>query len=278
MQIKTKNLSHVFDKGSYSEFKAVDNVTCTIKQGEFISIIGQTGSGKTTFIEHLNALLLPTDGEVIIDGRVIKKTRRKLKKIKEQRKKVGIVFQFAEYQLFEETIEKDICFGPISMGASKEEAKKLAKKYIKLVGLDESYLKVSPFSLSGGQKRRVALAGILAMEPKVLILDEPTAGLDPHGEVAMYKIFTKLHKAGTGIVVVTHNLDHALEYSNRTIIFKEGKIVADGKTKEILYDNKLLTENELEEPKLVTLVHELESKGKKIGKVKTIKQLVKKLG
>ena len=278
MQIKTKNLSHVFDKGAYSEFKAVDNVTCTIKQGEFISIIGQTGSGKTTFIEHLNALLLPTDGEVIIDGRVIKNTKRKLKKIKEQRKKVGIVFQFAEYQLFEETIEKDICFGPISMGVSKEEAKKLAKKYIKLVGLDESYLKVSPFSLSGGQKRRVALAGILAMEPKVLILDEPTAGLDPHGEVAMYKIFTKLHKQGTGIVVVTHNLDHALEYSTRTIMFKEGRIVADGKTKEILYDNKLLTENELEEPKLVTLVHELESKGKKIGKVKTIKQLVKKLG
>ena len=278
MQIKTKNLSHIFDKGSYSEFKAVDNVTCTIKQGEFISIIGQTGSGKTTFIEHLNALLLPTSGEVIIDGRVIKKTRRKLKKIKEQRKKVGIVFQFAEYQLFEETIEKDICFGPISMGVSKEEAKKLAKKYIKLVGLDESYLKVSPFSLSGGQKRRVALAGILAMEPKVLILDEPTAGLDPQGEVAMYKIFTKLHKQGTGIVVVTHNLDHALEYSNRTIVFKEGAIVADGKTREIMYDKKMLTDNELEEPKLATLVHELESKGKKIGKVKTIKQLVKKLG
>ena len=278
MQIKTKNLSHVFDKGSYAEFKAVDDVTCTIEEGEFISIIGQTGSGKTTFIEHLNALLLPTDGEVIIDGRVIKKTRRKLRKIKEQRKKVGIVFQFAEYQLFEETIEKDICFGPISMGVSKENAKKLAKKYIKLVGLDESYLKVSPFSLSGGQKRRVALAGILAMEPKILILDEPTAGLDPQGEVAMYKIFTKLHKQGTGIVVVTHNLDHALEYSNRTIVFKEGAIVADGKTKEIMYDKKLLTENELEEPKLATLVHELESKGKKIGKVKTIKQLVKKLG
>ena len=278
MQIKTKNLVHIFDKGGYSEFKAIDGVTSVINEGEFTSIIGQTGSGKTTYIEHLNALLLPTSGEVDIDGRKIINTKRKLKKIKEQRKKVGIVFQFAEYQLFEETIEKDISFGPISMGSTKEEAKELAKKYIKVVGLDESYLSVSPFSLSGGQKRRVALAGILAMEPKILILDEPTAGLDPQGEVAMYDIFTKLHKQGTGIVIVTHNLDHALEYSDRTIVFKKGKIVADGKSKDILYDEKLLRDNELEEPKMVNLVKELEKNGKKIGKVKTIKQLVKKLG
>ncbi len=278
MQIKTNNLTYIFDKGMYSEFKAIDNVSCELRDGEFIAILGPTGSGKTTFIEHLNALLIPTEGEVVIDGRIIKNTKRKLKKIKEQRKKVGIVFQFAEYQLFEETIEKDICFGPISMGVPKEEAKVLAKKYIKLVGLDESYLKISPFSLSGGQKRRVALAGILAMEPEILILDEPTAGLDPEGEVAMYEIFKKLHREGTGVVVVTHNLDHALEHTERTIIFNEGKIVEDGKTMDILYNKKMLEENELEVPKLVSLVAELESKGKKIGKINTISQLINRIG
>ncbi|WKX02308.1 energy-coupling factor transporter ATPase [Candidatus Mycoplasma mahonii] len=278
MQIITNKLSHTFDKGGYSEFQALFDVNCIINKGEFVSIIGQTGSGKTTFIEHLNALLIPTTGEVIIDGRKIINTKRKLKGIKEQRKKVGIVFQFAEYQLFEETIEKDIIFGPISLGMDKDKAKKLAKKYIKIVGLDESYLSVSPFSLSGGQKRRVALAGILSMEPDILILDEPTAGLDPEGEIAMYKIFQRIHKEGKAIVVVTHNLDHALSYSNRTIVFKEGRIVKDGKTIDILYNKDLLKKNELETPKLVSLVHELESKGLVIGKVNNIDKLVKRLG
>jgi len=275
MQIKTQKISQIFDKGGFSEFKALDEVSVVLKQGEFITVVGETGSGKTTFIEHLNALLLPTEGKVIIGDRIIKNSKRKIKKIKELRKKVGIVFQFAEYQLFEETIEKDIIFGPVTMGMEKEEAKKKAEKYIKLVGLDKSYLKKSPFALSGGQKRRVALAGILAMEPDFLIFDEPTAGLDPQGEKEMYKIFNKLNKEGKTIIIVTHNLDHALENSKRTLLFKEGKLMVDQKTIDLMYDKKLLEDNHLEVPKLVSLVHHLESKGLKVGKPTSIEGLIK---
>ena len=299
MQIKTNKLTHVFEKGGVNEFKALDSVDVKIEQGEFITIIGRTGSGKTTFIEHLNALLKPVSGKIeYISSQLVnelkevkvkrksedlafeiigKKKHRKIKGLKLLRKHVGVVFQFAEYQLFEETIEKDIIFGPVSMGVPKEEAKKLAEKYIVEVGLDKSYLEKSPFSLSGGQKRRVALAGILAMEPEFLVFDEPTAGLDPQGEIDMYEIFTKLHKDGKTIIIVTHNLDHALEYSERTILFKDGKVKKDGKTIDILYNRKLLVDNELEVPKLVNLVEILNSKGKKIPKIKTIDELVKSI-
>lgn len=301
MQIKVKNITHIFDKGAVTEQVAVDNASVTINQGEFITIIGPTGSGKTTFIEHLNALLRPNKGEVEyysqeLSNRLkknkklikkglevpelamtIKPGKKKLKEIKLLRSQVGVVFQFAEYQLFEETIEKDIIFGPVSMGTPKEEAKIRAKKYIELVGLDEKYLKRSPFALSGGQKRRVALAGILAMEPEILVFDEPTAGLDPQGEIDMYDIFHRLNKEGKTIIIVTHNLDHVLEHSDRTIVFADGKIVRDDKSIDIMYDKKFLEDNELEVPKLVDLVAELEKRGKKIGKINTIDDLVKKI-
>ena len=277
MQIKTNNITHIFNKNSFSEFKALNNVSVKIDQGEFIAIIGETGSGKTTFIEHLNALLRPTSGEVEIGNNVITSGKKKIKNVKEFRKKVGIVFQFAEYQLFEETILKDIIFGPINMGVKKEDAIRNAKENIKMVGMEESFLERSPFQLSGGQKRRVALAGILSMNPDVLIFDEPTAGLDPEGTKEMYKIFNQLHKNGKTIIIVTHNLDHALENSQRTILFKEGKIIKDGLSKDILYDQELLLSNDLELPKIVSLVLELEQKGKKIGKIRSINELVKKL-
>lgn len=299
MQIKTNNLVHIFEKGGVNEFKALDGVNVEIKQGEFITIIGKTGSGKTTFIEHLNALLKPFSGSIEYTSKELvqelrglkvktpsdelafniigKKKHRKIKGLKYLRKHVGVVFQFAEYQLFEETIEKDIIFGPVSMGVPKEQAKELAAKYIEEVGLDKSYLEKSPFSLSGGQKRRVALAGILAMEPEFLVFDEPTAGLDPQGEIDMYEIFTRLHEMGKTIIIVTHNLDHALEYSDRTILFKDGQVVKDGKTIDILYNQKLLEDNELEIPKLVNLVNVLNKHGKKIGKVNTIEQLKQSL-
>ena len=277
MQIETKNLTHIFDKGSVTEHIAIKNVSAKFKKGEFITIIGRTGSGKTTFIEHLNALLKPFDGQVIIDDRIITKSRRKIKKIKELRKKVGIVFQFAEYQLFEDTIEKDIIFGPITMGMPKSIAIQQAGKYLEMVGMSKKYLKRSPFNLSGGQKRRVALAGILAMEPDFLIFDEPTAGLDPHGEKEMYKIFRNLHKNGKTIMIVTHNLDHALEHSNRTLVFNDGVLVRDDKTIDIMYDEKFLEKNDLEKPKLAQLVLDLEKKGKKIGKIRSIQDLVDKI-
>lgn len=301
MQIKTLNLSHTFDKGLLNEFEAIKNITLKITQGEFITIIGETGSGKTTFIEHLNGLLKPTSGKVnIISKEIAKKlkknrklikknlpipeiamsitnSRKKLKEIKLIRKNVGIVFQFAEYQLFEETILKDIIFGPISMGIPKDKAKELAKKYIKLVGLEEKFLKRSPFELSGGQKRRVALAGILAMEPNMLIFDEPTAGLDPQGEKDMYKIFHKLHEMGKTIVIVTHNMDHVLEHSNRTIVFKKGELIKDDKSLNIMYDEDFLLINNLKVPNIVNLVLKLRKKGKKIGMPRNIKNLVKQI-
>jgi len=299
MKIKTNNLSKVFEPKSINELIALKDVSLNFSQGEYIGIIGQTGSGKTTFIEHLNALSRPTSGTVIISykkvkkeckkininklkdddwetiEREIKKGRRKIKNILDIRSKVGIVFQFAEYQLFEETIEKDISFGPLAIGKTKEEAKELALKYIKLVGLSEEFLSRSPFSLSGGQKRRVALAGILAMEPDFIILDEPTAGLDPEGSQAMYKIFRKLYEEGKTLIVVTHNLDDVLRETKRTIIFRDGKVVADGDTNEVLYNKKLLEENKLEVPQLVSLVHKINSK--KINKPLSIEELVKQI-
>lgn len=293
MQINVKDLVHTFNRKSPNQLVAVDGVSVEIKQGEYIGIIGQTGSGKTTFIEHLNGLLLPTEGtiewvfenekynrktkqkEKFMDSFTIKRNlMNRFKRARDIRKRVGIVFQFAEYQLFEETIEKDIAFGPRSFGVSKEEAKERAKKYLQLVGLDESYLNRSPFGLSGGQKRRVALAGILAMEPDVIVADEPTAGLDPVGVREILEIFNKLNKAGKTIIIVTHDLDNILEVSNRVLIFKDGKIVKDAPTYEALKDTKFLEANYMEPPRLLAFVTKLEEKGIKVSKVTSIDQLV----
>ncbi|MBZ4218390.1 energy-coupling factor transporter ATPase [Mycoplasma tauri] len=305
MQINIKNLSHSFLSKTPAEFKAVNSASCVINQGEFIGIIGQTGSGKTTFIEHLNGLILPTEGsiewifqnekfdketktntkfmdKVIVDLNPTKvrnnkvKKPKKVKKIKQAksiRKRVGVVFQFAEYQLFEETIEKDIAFGPRSFGVGKKEAFERAKKYLLEVGLDETYLKKSPFDLSGGQKRRVALAGILAMEPDFLIADEPTAGLDPVGVVEILNIFKKLHEKGKTIIIVTHDLDNVLEYTQRVLVFKEGSIVRDGETYEVLKDVDFLNKNYMEPPKLLAFTSKLQANNIPMPKVKSIDDL-----
>ncbi|KKB26590.1 ATPase component of general energizing module [Mycoplasmopsis meleagridis] len=281
-------------------FRALNNINLSIGQGEYIGIIGQTGSGKTTFVEHLNGLLIPTSGEIewsFINSRIIKikdknskkKTkvsedfqdnvilkntwRKKFPQAKDIRKRLGIIFQFAEYQLFEETIEKDIIFGPKSFGISKKDAKLRAKKYLNLVGLDDSYLKKSPFDLSGGQKRRVALAGILAMEPDILVADEPTAGLDPVGVREILNIFKKLNQMGKTIIIVTHDLDNVLEETKRVIIFKDGTVVKDGDTYDILRDTKFLKENEMEPPKLLAFVSKLEERGMRVPKITSIEEL-----
>ncbi|VEU75142.1 ABC transporter ATP-binding protein [Mycoplasmopsis maculosa] len=292
MQIKVKDLVHTFARKTPLEHKAIDNINCNIEQGEFIGIIGQTGSGKTTFVEHLNALLLPYQGSVewiFQDEKMNKKNKvkekfiqnivsrykknGKLKQVKDVRKRVGVVFQFAEYQLFEETIEADIAFGPRSFGIPKKEAFAKAKEYLELVGLDESYLKKSPFDLSGGQKRRVAIAGILAMEPDVLIADEPTAGLDPVGVVEILKIFQKLNEKGKTVIIVTHDLDNVLDVTKRILIFKDGKIVKDGPTYETLKDTEFLEKNNMEPPKLLAFVSKLEEKGINVPKVTNLEQL-----
>ncbi|UUD35612.1 energy-coupling factor transporter ATPase [Mycoplasmopsis caviae] len=291
MQIKVKDLEHIFSRRTPMEFKALNGVNATINQGEYIGIIGQTGSGKTTFIEHLNALILPWGGSIewifenekkdkktgksekFIDSYIVQKKQKKVKKAKDIRKRVGIVFQFAEYQLFESTIRDDIAFGPRSFGVPKTEAYERASEYLKLVGLDESYLNKSPFGLSGGQKRRVALAGILAMEPDILIADEPTAGLDPVGVREILDIFDKLHKKGKTIIIVTHDLDNVLEATKRVMIFKNGKIVKDGDTYEILRNTEFLRENNMEPPKLLDFVSKLETRGIKVPKVTSIDDL-----
>lgn len=311
MTIKTKNLVKIFDKKLPIELKALNDVNVTINQGEFIAIIGQTGSGKTTFIQHMNALILPDEGEIeyfyrdkqeIITKKfskletnssnsvqeiafveqhiVVKKPsffNRKIKKIKEVRRRIGVVFQFAEYQLFEQTIEKDIIFGALSMGIKKDEAIKKAKEMIKLVGLDESYLKRSPFDLSGGQKRRVAIAGILAMNPDIIFFDEPTAGLDPEGTVKMLEILDTLHKQGKTIVLATHDLDNVLQWTKRSLFFKEGKVIYDGDTYEILSNNDFLLENKMLPTNLLSFVEKLKKIGYDVGKVKSLNELITKL-
>ena len=277
MKIVIKDISQEFVSGINDKFKAIDSISAEINQGEFIGVIGHTGSGKTTFIEHLNALLIPTHGELVIDDKVIKKSWRKIKNIKDIRKRIGIVFQFAEYQLFEETIEKDIIFGPITMGISKEEAKEIAKEIIVEVGLPIEYLSKSPFQLSGGQKRRVALAGIMAMKPDFLVFDEPTAGLDPAGAHDILQLFKKMHENGKTIIIVTHDLDNVLEYTDRTLMLCEGKLVKDGPTIDVLEDTDFLIEKLLEPPKLLSFANELRKMGVPIGKVKTIDDLAEQI-
>ncbi|MGL5590816.1 MAG: energy-coupling factor transporter ATPase [Metamycoplasmataceae bacterium] len=277
MKIIIKNISQEFLSGINNKFKAIDSISAEIDQGEFIGVIGHTGSGKTTFIEHLNALLIPSDGEIIIDGKVIKKSWRKIKNIKEIRKKIGIVFQFAEYQLFEETIEKDIIFGPTTMGATVEEAKAIAREVIEEVGLSIDYLEKSPFQLSGGQKRRVALAGIMAMKPDFLVFDEPTAGLDPAGAKDILELFKRMNENGKTIIIVTHDLDNVLEYTNRTMMLCNGMLVKDGPTIDVLEDTEFLIESGLEPPKLLAFANELRERGMPIQKVKTIDDLANEI-
>ncbi|ENY54143.1 Cobalt import ATP-binding protein cbiO 2 [Metamycoplasma alkalescens 14918] len=215
--------------------------------------------------------------EIVYTDINIVKTKKRIKNIKALRKQVGVVFQFAEYQLFESTIEKDIIFGAISMGIKKDKAKELAAKYIQMVGLPLNYLQRSPFNLSGGQKRRVALAGILAMEPKFLVLDEPTAGLDPQGVEEMLQLFHDLYKNGTTIIIVTHDLDNALKWTNRTLFVKDGKIIQDGNTYEILSNNQLLIENDLIPTRLLSYVDRLKECGFKIAKVTNIEELAEEI-
>ncbi|TDV24403.1 energy-coupling factor transport system ATP-binding protein [Mycoplasmopsis mustelae] len=292
MQIKTNHISHTFSKKTPWEFTALTNINLEIKQGEYLGIIGSTGSGKTTLIEHLNGLLKPTTGSIEwhfsadIYNKKTKQNistqfdlinnaekRRKLKNTKEIRKKIGIVFQFAEYQLFKNTIKDDIAFGPIAYDVPKQEAYQRAKECLKMVGLSEEYLERSPFELSGGQKRRVAVAGILAMQPDFMVFDEPTAGLDPVGVVEILDILSNLNKAGKTIINVTHDLDHVLEHASRVIILKDGKLVQSGKPYDVLNNIELLWENNLQPPKLLEFVYKLRQKGLNVPEVRSLQEL-----
>ena len=260
MSIKIENLTHVYMPKTPFEKKALDNVNLTIEDGEFLALIGHTGSGKSTLIQHLNGLLEPSSGRILVDEVDITSKEVKLTDI---RKKIGLVFQYPEYQLFEETIEKDIAFGPNNLGLTQDEVSKRVKKSMEMVGLDyETYKDISPFDLSGGQKRRVAIAGVIAMEPKVLILDEPTAGLDPKGRDDILEQIKILHeKYKMTIVLVSHSMEDVGKLAERIVVMNGGKIELLGKPSEIFKEVETLERIGLAVPQVTYLMRALREKG-----------------
>ena len=272
MSIEVKNLTYIYDPGTPNEKIALQDVSLTIHKGEFIGIIGHTGSGKSTLIQHLNGLVKPTRGQVLCDGEDIfeepnvksKKQARVLKgaKMKRIRQKVGLVFQYPEHQLFEMTVAKDIAFGPTNMGLSQEEIDKRVDEAMKMVGLKEKYKEKSPFELSGGQKRRVAIAGVLAMQPEYLILDEPTAGLDPKGRDAILSQIQKLQKEqGISVILVSHSMEDVAKYVDRIIAMGKGRVQFDGTPEEVFTHADELKSIGLGVPQVTELGLKLSEKG-----------------
>lgn len=295
MPIVFKHLNFLYSPNSPLQVAALKNINLTIKDGSFTCIIGHTGSGKSTLVQQINALLIPNSGEVDVNGIIVtskanqknlikelkkeKKEYKKLFNIKELRKGVGLVFQFPEYQLFEETVLKDVSFGPKNFSYSNEEAEKLAKEALELVGLSEDLYERNPFELSGGQRRRVAIAGIITLKPKVLILDEPTAGLDPQGSQEMMDLFEKIHKSGTTIIMVTHDMDNVIKYGSEVVVLSKGEIIKECKPHELFLDREVLNNLSIEEPKVISFAKELNERGYSIdlSKVKDVETLVKEI-
>ncbi len=260
MDIKIEQLEHRYQPNSPFERLALYDISSTIRSGSYVGIIGHTGSGKSTVLQHLNGLLKPTAGSITIGNQKIEASK-KVKDLKSLRKRVGIVFQFPEHQLFEETVEKDICFGPMNFGVSEKEAKQRAKEVIGLVGLSEEYLQKSPFDLSGGQMRRVAIAGVLAMKPEVLVLDEPTAGLDPRGRQEIMELFYNLHKEQSlTTILVTHSMEDAALYADEIVVLNKGTIFLQGNPTSVFQEADRLVEIGLDVPEIVRFKLLLEQK------------------
>ncbi len=268
MDIKLQQVSYAYAKGTPFEKYALFDVNVAITSGTYQAIIGHTGSGKSTILQHFNGLLKPSKGQVHIGDRIIE-ADKKAKELKPIRQKVGIVFQFPEHQLFEETVLKDIMFGPMNFGIPKEEAERRARELVQLVGLPEEVLEKSPFDLSGGQMRRVAIAGVLAMEPEVLVLDEPTAGLDPRGQKEIMDMFYTLHKErGLTTILVTHSMEDAARYADEIVIMHEGRSVMTGTPRELFNDTEALKQYRLELPRIVKFQRRIEKMlGIKLPKV-----------
>ncbi|MDY2728759.1 energy-coupling factor transporter ATPase [Clostridium sp. HCP1S3_B4] len=260
MSIKIENLTHIYMPGTPFEKVALNNINLTIDKGDFVAVIGHTGSGKSTLIQHINGLMTPTSGSVMVDDIDINKDKANLIEI---RKKVGIVFQYPEYQLFEETIEKDIAFGPKNLHLSEEEIHERVKSSMEMVELDYKKFKdKSPFDLSGGQKRRVAIAGVIAMKPNVLILDEPTAGLDPKGRDEILDQIKKLHdEYNMTIIIVSHSMEDVAKIANTVVVMNNGEIVLKGTPKEVFKQSDLLESIGLGVPQVTYLMKALKKKG-----------------
>ncbi|AVI39678.1 MULTISPECIES: energy-coupling factor ABC transporter ATP-binding protein [Bacillus] len=260
MDITIKELEHRYQMKTPFERLALYDVNASIQEGSYVAVIGHTGSGKSTLLQHLNGLLKPTKGSIAL-GDTVLQANKKQKDLKSLRKKVGIVFQFPEHQLFEETILKDICFGPMNFGVPQQKAEAKAKEMLKLVGLPESLLSRSPFELSGGQMRRVAIAGVLAMEPEVLVLDEPTAGLDPRGRKEIMDMFYELHqKANLTTILVTHSMEDAAHYADQMIVMHKGTVKATGTPRELFANRTDMSSFGLDLPETIKFQQTVEEK------------------
>ena len=280
MSIRFEKLSYTYSSGTPFAYAALKDVDLEIEEGKVTAIIGKTGSGKTTLVQHLNALLLPTSGKLEILGRTIS-AQEKPQHLKSLRKDVGLVFQFPEYQLFEETILKDIAFGPKNFGVSEEEAVRRAREVIKVVGLEEAMLERSPLDLSGGQKRRVAIAGILAMDPQVLVLDEPTAGLDPQGAQSMMQLFMNLNKQmHKTVLIVTHDMDHVLNYCDNVVVVDNGEILQKTTVQEFFRKTDLLKQLNILPPAIIRTREMLNQRGfhlsEEIMDIKTLAKAIQR--
>ena len=259
MKIEIKNLTHIYNPNTSFARKAIDNVSFNICDSEFVGLIGHTGSGKSTLIQHLNALIKPTSGHIFIDGEDINADKKNLKTI---RQKVGLVFQYPEHQLFEMTVFKDVAFGPEAMGLPQDEVNERVKEALDIVGIGSELHERSPFELSGGQKRRVAIAGVLAMRPKILILDEPTAGLDPRGREELFGRIKKMHeRLEITVILVSHSMEDIAKLVDRIIVLQHGKIFDDGTPEKVFRRSEELEKIGLAAPQISYLMSALKSKG-----------------
>lgn len=259
MSIRIEGLNYIYSPDTAYEIKALKDINITIGDGEFIGIIGHTGSGKSTLVQHLNGLIRATSGAIYYNGKNIYDAGFSMKEL---RSRVGLVFQYPEYQLFEVDVFSDVCFGPKNQGLSKEEIETRANKALQAVAVNEKYYKNSPFELSGGQKRRVAIAGVLAMQPEVLILDEPTAGLDPKGREDILGLIARLHEEqGLTVIVVSHSMEDMAKYAKRLIVMNQGSVRYDGTPKEVFLHYRELEKIGLSAPKVTYIMHELKKHG-----------------
>ena len=259
MGIKIESIFYTYQKKASNSTLALDDVSFTINDNDFVALVGETGSGKSTLAQCLNALLIPDKGQVVVDDFVISHKNRKSRKLRSLRKRVGLVFQFPEYQLFEETVEKDVAFGVKNFGVKGEEALNQAHKALLEVGLDESYFKRPPFELSGGERRKVAIAGILAINPDILIFDEPTVGFDPASAKELMNTIVDLHKQGKTIIIITHDMDLVNEYAQKVFLLEKGKLVFEGTPSELFVH--VQNYDRLDIPKVIKLALALKEKG-----------------